>query len=99
MASTCLWSISALIVGSVALKAAKSTYYFYKNDYICDKHPKDAPNMERYAPGRVAEWLGRALQKLLQRFKSARDLIIGKKYQNICDKFMNLPYYCSTSFM
>ena len=25
-------------------------------------------------PGRVAEWLGRALQKLLQRFESALDL-------------------------
>ena|GEM_PF-3838684 len=26
--------------------------------------------------GRMAEWLGRALQKLLQRFESASDLII-----------------------
>ena len=25
-------------------------------------------------PGRVAEWLGRGLQNLVQRFKSARDL-------------------------
>lgn len=31
--------------------------------------------------GPVAEWLGRALQKLLQRFESARDLLTRKGQQ------------------
>ena len=36
----------------------------FNNDYICIP----------FKNGRVAEWLGRALQKLVQRFESALDL-------------------------
>ncbi len=32
------------------------------------------PIFVRFKKGPVAEWLGKALQKLLQRFESARDL-------------------------
>ncbi len=51
----------------------KSNYYpdYYRDRYI----------------GPVAEWLGSALQKLLQRFESARDL---KKRLPILAAFFNL---------
>ena len=35
----------------------------------------DRATKAQYKNGLVAEWLGRALQKLLQRFESARDLL------------------------
>ena len=33
-----------------------------------------------HSSGRLAEWLGRALQKLVQRFKSATDLIESESF-------------------
>ena len=44
--------------------------------------------------GPVAEWLGRALQKLPQRFESARDLLKG--ITAIVISFLILPQFTST---
>ena len=54
-----------------------------KGNYLANRNAKlfagDGINSNFVSPknGPVAEWLGRALQKLVQRFESARDL--GKR--------------------
>ncbi len=45
-----------------------------KNGFNYQKYPIFAAIQN----GPVAEWLGKALQKLLQRFESARDLLTGQ---------------------
>ncbi len=45
--------------------------------YLCS--PVDGTAKTGLQKGPVAEWLGRALQKLLQRFESARDLTYIRK--------------------
>ena len=53
---------SALFISKVQ-KSSADFCFRQVNDYLCNP-----------SKGRVAEWLGRALQKLVQRFESARDL-------------------------
>ncbi len=67
----CVISTNALF----CLLFFESRRHFMKNAYLCIRFgEKLAPSPHQSTSGRVAEWLGRALQKLVRRFESALDL-------------------------